>query len=141
MTMSGLSSRFPAERAGLFLGFSGELHRTDGFPGAMRLVRRPLAAADVDHLESRHAGQSDVQDDQAAGFRFGQEKSGLAVLGTVGCVAGAFEKRDDAARKRGIIFDKQDSSRGCLPFIHPLVRGFDFLTRRILKTASNRNPS
>jgi hypothetical protein len=33
---------FPAERAGLFLGFSGELHRTDGFPGAMRLVRRPL---------------------------------------------------------------------------------------------------
>jgi hypothetical protein len=69
----------------------------------------------IDHLESRHARQTDVQDDQAAGFRFGQEKRRLAVLGTVGCVAGAFEKRDDPARKRWIILDKQDSSRGSLP--------------------------
>jgi hypothetical protein len=54
MTMSGLSlADFPAERARLFLGFSGELHPTDRFPGTMRLVRRPLGAADVDHLESR----------------------------------------------------------------------------------------
>ena len=34
---------FAAERAGLFLGLAGKLHRTYGFPGAMQLVRRPLA--------------------------------------------------------------------------------------------------
>jgi hypothetical protein len=94
----------------------------------------------VDHLESRHAGQSDVQDDQAAGFRFGQEKSGLAILGTVGCVAGALEKRDDPARNRGIILDKQDSSRGCTPLYSSARPRLRFFYSTNSETASNRNP-
>ena len=44
---------FPAEGAGLLLGFAGEGHRADEFPSAMRLIRRALAAADGNHLESR----------------------------------------------------------------------------------------
>jgi hypothetical protein len=91
--------------------------------GSLAAPRAQLA----DHFESRHPGQSDVQNDQAAGFRFGQEKSGLAVLGTVGCVAGTFEKRDDPARKRRIIFDKQDSSRGCTPLYSPARARLRFL--------------
>jgi hypothetical protein len=43
---------FCAERAGLFLGIAVELDRANRLPGSVRAVRRALAAADVDHLES-----------------------------------------------------------------------------------------
>jgi hypothetical protein len=44
---------FPAEGAGTLLGFAGQSDCAHEFPGAMRLIRRPLSATDGNDLESR----------------------------------------------------------------------------------------
>ena len=43
---------FPAEGAGILLSFAGQYNGAYEFPGAIRLIRPPLSAADGNHLES-----------------------------------------------------------------------------------------
>jgi len=44
---------FPAEGTGVLLSFAGQSNCAHEFPGAIRLIRQPLSAADGNHLESR----------------------------------------------------------------------------------------
>src|ERR1700692_251684 len=73
-----------------------------------RLETAPAKA--LEDLESRNVRQTDIQYDQTAGFGFGQEQSGIPVLGAVGGLAGGFEKRNDSARQCRIVLNEQDSS-------------------------------